>query len=200
MGRKPKQKERKPLSAKARSWVRELLPLLQNRSLNTLTLDELSALLGKSKSTIYTYFSTKEEIYQTAIQLIIDDLAAVASGEMVAGDNMEAIYRSMLLKISEGIEGLSISFLEQIQLYYPRAWSIIEVFVAQLLDNFKQLYEKGMQSGEFKTYNISLLKALDNHFVMSIMTDSEKFGDQGMTLNDLVQQYLDLRIRALKGP
>ncbi len=198
MGRKSKEIERKPLTEKTKLWVRELLLLLQHRSLNNLTMDDLAELIGKSKSTIYSYFSTKEEIYQTAVQLILDDLKEVVSEEVIEGDNMELVYRSILLKISEGIEGLSISFLEQIQMYFPEVWLIIEKFTDKLLTTLERVYKKGMHSGDFKTFNISLLTAMDKHFVMSIMTNSAQFGAQGMSLNDLVTEYLELRIRALK--
>ena len=154
--------------------------------------------MGKSKSTIYSYFSTKEEIYQTAVQLILDDLAMVVSEEILLGEDMEKVYRSILLKISEGIEGISISYLEQIQKYFPEVWSVIEAFTEKLLAILEVVYTQGMQSGKFKTFNISLLTALDNHFVMSIMTDTAQFSDQGMSLNDVVTEYLELRLSALK--
>ena len=198
MGRKSTAKARKPLTAKAKVWVRELVPLLQDKPLNKLTLDELAELMGKSKSTIYSYFSTKEEIYQTAVQLILDDLAMVVSEEILLGEDMEKVYRSILLKISEGIEGISISYLEQIQKYFPEVWSVIEAFTEKLLAILEVVYTQGMQSGKFKTFNISLLTALDNHFVMSIMTDTAQFSDQGMSLNDVVTEYLELRLSALK--
>ncbi len=198
MGRKSKEKERKPLTEKTKSWVRELLLLLQHQSLMELTIDDLAALIGKSKSTIYSYFATKEEIYQTAVQLILDDLTLVISEEVIEGNNMEFVYRSMLLEISEKIEGFSIGFLEQIQLHFPAVWLIIEKFTDKLLVTIESIYEIGMRCGDFKTFNISLLTALDKHFVMSIMTNSAQFSDQGLSLNDLVKEYFELRIRALK--
>ncbi|MEO1053399.1 MAG: TetR/AcrR family transcriptional regulator [Bacteroidota bacterium] len=199
MGRKSIDKERKPITDKAKSWIRELLPLLQGQSLDKLTLNELCTLMGKSKSTIYTYFETKEEIYQTAVRLILEGLEPILSSKVEEGDNMEQVYRSMLLQISEGIEGLSINFLEQIQINFPDIWLIIESFTTDLLGKFERVYEIGMCSGEFKRFNISLLMAMDNHFVMSIMTNSTQFSDQGLSLNDLVSEYLELRIRALKA-
>ena len=198
MGRKAIVRERKPLNDKARNWVRDVVPLLQDQALDKLTLDQLAELMGKSKSTIYSYFSTKEEIYQTAVQLVLDRLVDTISPEAIEGENMELVLEQMLMTISEGIEGISIHFLEQIQKHFPDVWLIIEGFTDLLIANFKEIYSRGMRAGTFRPYNLELLLALDKHFVMSIMTDTSKFEEQGLTLNLLVKDYIELRLFALR--
>ena len=198
MGRKSIKRIRKPLTKKAQAWLRELVTLLQNKELDKLTLDEMAELIGKSKSTIYSYFSTKEEIYQAAIQLILDDMLDLLSTEATSGENMEDVLQVMLIKISEGIEGISISFLEQLQVHFPEVWMLIEQFTDQLLQTIEMIYRQGMDQGDFKSYNLQLILALDKHFVMSIMTDASRFSSEGMTLQDLVNEYLSLRLNALR--
>ena len=198
MGRKSIPKARKPLTSKAKVWIRDLIPLIQDQPLDKLTLDELAVLMGKSKSTIYSYFSTKEEIYQTVVQLVLDDMMDLISTDTVEGKNMELVLQAVLLKISEGIKGISIGFLEQIQLHFQEVWLIIEHFTDRLLTNFEIIYKYGMQEGSFRQFNLQLLLALDRYFVMSIMTDAKKFSTQGMSLHDLVQEYIELRLNALR--
>ena len=65
MGRKTLVKDIKPLSAKAENWLRELFPKLLDKTLHKLTLDELAHLTNKSKSTLYSYFATKEEPFMS---------------------------------------------------------------------------------------------------------------------------------------
>ncbi|MEM1002008.1 MAG: TetR/AcrR family transcriptional regulator [Bacteroidota bacterium] len=198
MGRKAINRERRQLTKKAEQWVRDLLPLLQDKNLDKLTLDELAELVGKSKSTIYSYFSSKEEIYLTVTALVLQDLFFVISDEAIKGEDMEQALQTMLLRIGEGIDGISISYLEQLQQHFTDIWSTIEVFLAQVLDQLAKIYEKGMQQGTFKKFNVSLLTALDRHFVMNIMTDASSFSGQGLSLKDLVQEYLELRLSALR--
>lgn len=195
MGRKALEKDRKPLSPKAQLWVRELFPKLQNRSLEKLTLDEIATLINKSKSTIYTYFTTKEEIFDTTVIMILNDLEGAVLKEVPEDRRVKDLYAEVLIQISTGISGMSIQFVEEIKLYYPTVWQTIRSFIDRLIGSFRKLYERGMETGEFKSYNIELLMAMDYHFVLSIMTDSQQFKD--LSLNDLVTQYLDLRIRAL---
>ncbi|MGB0524802.1 MAG: TetR/AcrR family transcriptional regulator [Flammeovirgaceae bacterium] len=198
MGRKAIERKRKPLTEKVKAWVRELVLMIQDKPIHALTLDELAELIGKSKSTIYTYFSTKEEIYQTGVQLILESIKEVISPKAIEGDDMELVLRAMLFKISEGIAGISIRFLEQLKIHFPRIWQVIEMFTDKLLANLERIYQKGMQTGVFKPFNISLLTALDRHFVMSIMTNATQFSHQGMSFNDLVTEYLELRLSALR--
>ncbi len=195
MGRKALEKDRKPLSPKAQIWVRELFPKLQNRSLEKLTLDDIASLINKSKSTIYTYFTTKEEIFDTTVIMILNDLEGAVLKEVPENRRVKDLYAEVLIQISTGISGMSIQFVEEIKLYYPTVWQTIRSFIDRLIGSFRKLYERGMENGEFKSYNIDLLMAMDYHFVLSIMTDSQQFKD--LSLNDLVTQYLDLRIRAL---
>ncbi|MCR9249287.1 MAG: TetR/AcrR family transcriptional regulator [bacterium] len=195
MGRKALEKDRKPLSPKAQIWVRELFPKLQNRSLEKLTLDDIASLINKSKSTIYTYFTTKEEIFDTTVIIILNDLEGAVLKEFPEDRSVKDLYAEVLIQISTGISGMSIQFVEEIKLYYPTVWQTIRSFIDRLIGSFRKLYERGMETGEFKSYNIELLMAMDYHFVLSIMTDSQQFKD--LSLNDLVTQYLDLRIRAL---
>ena len=195
MGRKALEKERRPLSPKAELWVRELFPKLQNRSLEKLTLDEIAILINKSKSTIYTYFTTKEEIFTTTVELILKDLEPAVLEEIPKGQNMVELYTQRLTKISDGISGMSIQFIHEIQTYYPMVWTTIKAFTDQILQTFKMIYEEGMRTGEFRKYNTELLMAMDDHFVLYIMTDSSKFSD--MSLNEIITEYLDLRLKAL---
>lgn len=199
MGRRSIARERKPLNDKTKKWVLDLLPLLQDKELNRLTLDTIAELAGKSKSTIYSYFSTKEEIYLTATLLVLENLAHAISDDVIEGDDMEKALENMLLQIGQGIEGISIAYLEQLQKHFPDIWKVIDQFTQQVLSQLASIYSRGMKQGTFKSFNVSLLTALDSHFVMSIMTNTASFGEQGLTLKDLVQEYLALRLSALRA-
>ncbi|NND80070.1 MAG: TetR/AcrR family transcriptional regulator [Maribacter sp.] len=199
MGRKALEKTRKPLNKKAEGWLRALFPKLQDKKLNRLTLDEIAQLMGKSKSTIYSYFTTKEEIYQNSVTLILQDLEETIYSELPENTSLEVLYGEILLKLSKGINGISIHFLHQIQSHFPAIWELIMQYTNKFLNMLKAIYEKGMATGEFRKFNTDLLMAMDNHFVLSIMTATGRFGKNGITLNELVMEYLELRILALRS-
>ncbi|CAL2062477.1 TetR/AcrR family transcriptional regulator [Tenacibaculum sp. 190524A05c] len=197
MGRKALDTERKELSNKAQVWVRELFYKVQNEKLDKLTLDDLAILAQKSKSTIYTYFKTKEEIYATMVAMVLNDLKDVVIEELCDDVDVVSLYEQSLLKISDSIEGISIHFLEEIQTNFPRIWNHIKEVSDGILSTFSLIYKKGMETGVFANFNIALLLAMDNSFIMNIMTDHEHFKEEKLSLKDIVSQYLHLRIKAL---
>lgn len=197
MGRKAIDRERKQLSKKAEVWVKELFYKVQYEKLNKLTLDDLAALIQKSKSTIYTYFKTKDEIYQTMVAMVLNDIQEVVFEELPNGSDLVVLYESILLKISDAVEGISIHFLDEIQTNFPQIWTEIKSITDKVLITFSLIYEEGMKTDVFTNFNITLLLAMDNAFIMSIMTDHERFKDENLSLKDIVSQYLQLRIKAL---
>ncbi len=197
MGRKALDRERKQLSKKAEAWVKELFYKVQYEKLDKLTLDELAALVQKSKSTIYTYFKTKEEIYATMVGMVLQDLEEVIFDELEDGTDVINIYETILLKISDSIEGISIHFLDEIQTNFPQIWNEIKQVTDRVLSTFSLIYKRGMKTGVFAEFNINLLLAMDNTFIMNIMTDHDSFKDEDLSLKDVVNQYLKLRINAL---
>ena len=197
MGRKALDTERKELSNKAQIWVRELFYKVQNEKLDKLTLDDLAILAQKSKSTIYTYFKTKEEIYATMVVMVLNDLKDVVIEELSDDVDVVSLYEQSLLKISDSIEGISIHFLEEIKSSFPQIWNHIKEVTDGILFTFSLIYKRGMETGVFANFNITLLLAMDNSFIMNIMTDHEHFKEEKLSLKDIVSQYLHLRIKAL---
>ena len=199
MGRKSIKKERKPLTKKAKVWVRELIPLLQEKDLNNITLDDIASLANKSKSTIYTYFHSKEEIFQTAVQMVLEEMQYASTEEAVKGEDMEQALQNVLMHISKGIQGISIAFLDQIKQHYPIAWQEIEDFTGKLLQNLQFIYEKGMEAGSFRRFNTDMLILLDQHFIMNMITNPKLFQEERVTLEQLVKEYIVLRLSALNA-
>ncbi len=197
MGRKAINKERKQLTPKAELWVKDLFFKLQDKKLNQLTLDEMASLIQKSKSTIYTYFKTKEEIYETVILMVLSDLENAIYEELPQNVDVILLYEEILFKICDGIQGMSIGFLNQIQLFFPDIWLKIHEFTNRILNTLKLIYDNGMSTGKFNVFNVRLLIAMDEVFIMSIMTDVKRFEEDNLSLEDLVNQYFKLRMKAL---
>ncbi|TCI90131.1 TetR/AcrR family transcriptional regulator [Tenacibaculum sp. M341] len=197
MGRKSIDKERKPLSKKATLWVEELFFILQDKKLNQLTLDEIAASINKSKSTIYTYFKTKEEIYETVILMVLSNLEDAIYEELPENVDIVDLYEELFFKICKGIDGMSIGFLNQIKRFYPNVWAKVYEFTNNVLNTLNLIYVEGMNLGRFNQFNTKLLIAMDEAFIMSIMTDVSRFKEDNLSLENIVNQYFKLRMKAL---
>ena len=76
MGRKSIDKNRKGPQDKTDRWLVDLIPKLKDQDLASMTMNDLAKLLGKSKSTLYEYFESKEEILTRAVALRIENSCA----------------------------------------------------------------------------------------------------------------------------
>ena len=197
MGRKSKSKERKDLTPKAEKWLGKLFIDLQNEDIASLSIDDIAAKAGKSKSTLYEYFSSKEEILWTLCSLRVRSLSAVMEKMEISSPKSVEKFERMIIAFAEGISDISISFLRGIHDHYPDAWSVVNAFIDTFIDILRREYEEGMKMGLYRPVSLDLLTLLDRYFVTQIVTSREEFSDPDYRLSDLVVDYLNLRLRGL---
>lgn len=197
MGRKSIHRERKDKNKKVEQWTQALLPKLRNTELGELTMDDLAKLMNKSKSTIYQYFVTKEEIFEYVTQVRVDQLKAykneISSEILGLGYQYEALAKIL----AEGVKDISPFYLKQLQMHYPSAWDIVENFLQGLLKDLKEFYAFGIENKIFKTVSTELLIKLDEYFIMQLITDHTFFNDNQQTLESAIKEYMFMKFEGL---
>ena len=197
MGRKAVLKKRKPITNKVKNWLSDLLIKIQYENLEDLTIDDLAKLAGISKSTVYEYFKSKEEILsaacKTKVEVLVNELA------LLRGENISTneLYEKFVELFANGTSDISIGFLQSIKKYYPNAWVLIESFIESYLDLLKMQYTKGMSEGIYTKTSIELLINIDKIFVLQVVTNFSLFNDKTYTLSQLIREYLNLRLNGL---
>jgi AcrR family transcriptional regulator len=197
MGRKSAIKTRKPITKKVNLWLGDLLLCLQNENIEDLSIDDLARLAGKSKSTLYEYFESKE-----AVLLAACETKTKALTERIVSVNKEKINRVVLYEqlvaiAAEGTANISISFLQSIKLHYPKSWLVIEKFTDLFVDLLKIQYSQGITEGIYHPISVELLGHLDKLFVTQVVTNKLMFTDKDYTLSKLITDYLNLRLKGL---
>mgnify|MGYP006076799597 CR=1 FL=1 len=197
MGRKSLNKKRKPINKKVDIWLGELLLNIQNKDLEKLTIDDLAKLAEKSKSTIYEYFESKEEILLAACKTRITTLSETISNTLQQKIDVIKLYERLVEIFAEGTSGISISFLQGIKQSYPNVWSIIENFTDNFVEILKEQYKLGIKEGIFNPISVDLMSHLDKIFVMQVVTNPTLFNDKEYTISKLISDYLNLRLKGL---
>lgn len=197
MGRKSSTKERKQITKKVKLWLSQLLIDLQYENLEALTMDDMARIAGKSKSTIYEYFKSKEEILTAVCQTRINTL--MASILQLSESDLEGTdYYSQLIEIfAEGTTGISITFLQSIKQYYPKAWKTIDDFTDQYVGLLQIHYREGIQKGVYNSVSVELIGSLDKLFIIQVVTNPAIFTDEKYKISDLIRDYLNLRLIGL---
>lgn len=197
MGRKSVIRERKQITPKVKLWLSDLLMALQFENLELLTIDDIANLAGKSKSTIYEYFKSKEDILLAICQERINKLSV----ELVELINLELdivpLYEKLIELFSEGTAGISITFLRGIREHYPDSWLIIDNFTDIYVDVLKAHYQQGIESNIYNASSIDLMGHIDKLFIVQVITNPDIFSDEKHTIGDLARDYLNLRLNGL---
>jgi len=197
MGRKSLSRKRKPISNKVNRWLSELLVQLQYEDLEQLTMDDVARIAGKSKSTIYEYFESKEEILQAACLTRTNVITESISKLNQQQQDTVQRYAHLIEIFAEGTTGISIAFLQSIKQHYPKAWAVIDAFTDHFVDLLKDHYQKGIAEGIYNDVSIELLGNIDKLFVVQVVTNPKIFSDEKYTISNLVRDYLNLRLTGL---
>lgn len=197
MGRKSLTRKRKAVTHRTNKWLNKLLLGLQHEDLEVLTIDDLARISGKSKSTIYEYFATKEDILYAACNTRTESLQAAIAQISEQQLTTVDLYTQLIEIFAQGTADISIAFLQSIRQHYPKAWSVIDAFTTNFVELLKGHYEQGIAAGIYNPVSVELLAHLDKLFITQVVTNPTIFSDKKFTLSSLVRDYLNLRLMGL---
>ncbi|MGB1217036.1 MAG: TetR/AcrR family transcriptional regulator, partial [Saprospiraceae bacterium] len=157
MGRKASTKNRKDNPIKKQKWIKELYPYLRDKGVRELRMDAIAKYLGKSKSTVYEYFASKEEIIIGVIALKLEALLGFEAILMNPNDSLSHRYQNMMAHIIPIISDISQLLLADIKEYYPELWQKIDDFYTYAGEILLKFYQEGMEDGTFLQVNPLIL-------------------------------------------
>jgi AcrR family transcriptional regulator len=196
MGRKALSKDRKKNQNITREWMRELFPYFQANGLRGVTMDLVAQELQKSKTTLYEYFQTKEELVMCSVEYKLEKIQGfVAILENESLGFLDRYYQA-LQHLAKHNSDISTLFLADLKAFYPECWEKIDQFLgfaAQVLEKF---YQSGIEQGVFRKINTWLLVETDQLFFRTL-ADPDFLLKSSLTLNEAFEQYLGLKFFGL---
>lgn len=197
MGRKAVSRKRKAVTNRTNKWLGRLLLGLQHEDLKALTIDDLAGIAGKSKSTIYEYFASKEDILVAACGTRTNQLATSIAQLEHRQLPVQQQYIQLMEIFARGTSDISIGFLQSIRQHYPGAWAVIDDFINNFITLLEAQYRQGIERGIYNPVSVELLGTIDKLFITQVVTNPAVFSDQKYTLSNLVRDYLNLRLTGL---
>ena len=197
MGRKSIAKTRHDNQHKKEQWAAALFPFFQENGLSGITIDQMATWLGKSKSTVYQYFSSKEEIIQLSLSLKLEEL--IAFQEIIEQEHLphQSRYQGFLDFFANHMSQISSRFLSELRTEYPDIWQQVDQFLYHLLEVCQQFYQDAMDAGAFSQRNTALLTELDRHFIFEVLMNPKFLEDNSISMSELTVEYLELRLYGL---
>lgn len=197
MGRKAIVRNRKQDTKKKQEWANELFPFFQQHGVKGITINSMAKWLGKSKSTLYEYFVSKDEILLFSI---LPKLEALQGYELILNDSSRSFqqrYKDFFQHIMEQISDISNLFLADLKSHFPDHWALVDNFLKGLISQLDNYYKQGIAAGDFANIHVALLLAEDRYFVFEVLTNPDFLEENNLTLKELVEEYLNLKLHGL---
>jgi AcrR family transcriptional regulator len=192
MGRKALIRKRKIDRVKTDEWIKILFPYFQKNGLKGITMDLVASQLNKSKTTVYDYFQTKEQLLEMMVDFKLSEIKTfenILYNETIS--YTERCYQ-MLKHQADHISDISNLFLSDLRDLYPNLWAKVEVFLDYCVNLMKDFYEKGIIQKEFNTINPVIL-ALNDQLFFKILSNPDFLLQNNITLQEAFEQYSILK-------
>lgn len=135
------------------------------------TTEDLAKELGTSKRTIYTYFSTKDEIIEKTIdyvfiQITTSDTEILKNNQLTLQEKIEQCFQNVPDAYNLGS---IIRHMDDIQRHYPHLSEKINHHLNSIWDAVIQLIEQGMKNNEIEKIDTVILKTILNEALKKLL-------------------------------
>ncbi len=196
MGRKSIDKKRKNAPQKRREWAVQLYPYFRDHGLQDVKMDTMASLLGKSKSTVYEYFSSKEEIIEETLQYKLEMLLGfeeILSDTSISLTDRFIQFMEYMTPVLSDITNLLIDDLKTL---FPKIWETVEQFYEYASQVLEKYYDEGMKKGVFKKRHPALLALSDKFFFTELM-NPQFLKENNLTPTLAFQEYFEIKFYGL---
>jgi AcrR family transcriptional regulator len=192
MGRKAKPRIRKNNDNKTIEWIEQLYPYFQINGLKGITMDEIATQLGRSKTTLYDYFQTKDELLS---DLVDYKLLKIRRFQRILEDDSKdfvARYNQSLEFLSHEIADVSNLFLTDLRDSFPELWERVQLFLDENALITQTFYIKGIEEDAFNPIHPAILVMTDQLFFRAL-ANPDFLNRAQLTIQEAYQQYMQLR-------
>ncbi|MCG3168010.1 MAG: hypothetical protein POELPBGB_03810 [Bacteroidia bacterium] len=192
MGRKSINKTRSSSSAKKEELVQRLIPFLQEKGLQGVTMDNMAGAMNISKATVYKYFQSREEILAAAIAVKLNE---IKDFESYLNDKKEEYldrYKNAVQYLSEHISDITNLFLADLKTFFPHLWQLIDAFKEYCMQALKAYYNEGIRKGYFNKINPAIM-VMSDQFFLDKLTDPDFLVTHKLTIKQAFDEYFRMK-------
>ncbi len=135
------------------------------------TTEDLAKELATSKRTIYSYFSSKDEIIEKTIDFVFSE---IIDSDTEILENSEFMIQEKIKRYFENIPyaynlGSIIRHMDDLQKHYPYLWKKVNNYLDTMWNPIIQLIEKGIKDGELQEVDTVILKLMLNETLKKLL-------------------------------
>lgn len=188
MGRKAVNKERAHDPDLVNFWADTIFPLLQQRGIKALTMDEIASYLGVSKATIYAYFGSQEEFFDYTIGLFLKKLEAIHEHKDTSAP-FEVRYIDLVLETIKMLSQISTLLLQDLERHYPKIWKRIKQTLQIIRGQLLAFLQEGIDQGYIQEINPAII-AIAHQSTLEQIINPDFLISNNLTLEKAIQDYI----------
>ncbi|MES4922421.1 TetR/AcrR family transcriptional regulator [Hoylesella timonensis] len=135
------------------------------------TMNDIAITSGKGRRTLYTYFSSKEEVFyaviESELERLSDKLDEVATKKIAPQDKIIELIYTHLSMIRETVVRNGNLRAE----FFRNIWMVEKVrkkFDADEIDLFRRVYSQGRADGDFDIDNVNLIAEITHYCIKGL--------------------------------
>lgn len=159
-------------------------------------MDAIATEIGISKSTLYQYFSNKDEMVDAVFDAFVNEINLIK--EIIHQNKItyKQRYIDFIAAFSKFYSNISISFLKDIIQYHPTIWQEIKNINKTFSEIGNQFYKDGVAAGEFNEIGINAIKNTDQYLI-SILSNIDFLEQNNLTIQNIFDNYYQLKLNAI---
>lgn len=184
------------LSPKMEEWLGRLFEALQSSDLENITLSGMIDLVPISRSTIYRYFKTKDEVIFAMVKQKIDSIS-IHEFKKIKTNHTNSISGiiAFVSFTEKNLINTSLYFVGQVANYNTKVRELLNEYKVDVLSQLREYYEMGIKEGVIKSISLDFLLLMDELFFNHLY---EKKYDQKKQIKDMIENYIDVKLNGIR--
>lgn len=171
-------------------YLVKLLPVIKQRGLSHARIEDLVQAMSISKATFYKHFSSKEEVIEGVVELVVgyfSQASAVIADE--ASPYIERFQRAFQHSVVIA-SYLSEAFLVDLKQAHPALWERVKQAQQAQQRHLQQFYQGGMTAGIFQPLNARVV-ALQDEVALRALVDPLFLMEHDLTVGTSLHDWYE---------
>jgi AcrR family transcriptional regulator len=171
-------------------YLTRLLPVIQHQRLSHLRLDDIVRFMDISKATFYKYFSSKEDVIEQGIEMVVTSLKRATA---LIGDESSPPLLRFQHAFMQSVDiacYLPEELLLDLKQLSPPLWERVKQARRAFQQQLQHFYEQGIVQGIFHPLN-PMLAVLQHELFLRHIMDPVFLMEQDLTLRMLLYDYYE---------
>jgi AcrR family transcriptional regulator len=173
-------------------YLVKLLPVIKHRGFSHLRIDDIARHMDISKATFYKYFSSKEEVIEQVVDMVIAYFQQASTKIREASSSYLLRFQHAFGQAVLIANYLSDAFVLDLKQVFPSLWERVKQAQQERQRQLQLFFEQGIAAGVFQQINPVLATLQDELLLRNIM-DPMFLMEHDQTLRALLYDYYELQ-------